>query len=161
MTREHQDAAKEAEAREREEFEAHVYRKLQERGIAARPMGGRPPEHRCGNLLGIDIVFDSLMKERNGVYIETRAWEIPHIPILFKSTLFRDSGAWLYGVGDYETFFIFGKKSLRRAILEPGRHFRRRRGPMQCGGKTGVGIVLPFEQAESLAEITIHFNKIF
>jgi len=146
--------------REQEKYESFICESLRERGIVVQPILGRPPAHRCGNLLGLDIIYDPLMGMRGGVYIETRVQEIPPLPFLFKSTLFRD-GAWLYGIGDYELFYIFGKKTLRRIILGKDKYFSGRGGLKPHETETGAGFIMPFDLADALAEKFFYISSRF
>lgn len=148
----------ETDGREREKYESFICERLHEHGIIAQPIWGRPPGHRCGNLLGIDIIYDPRMGLRGGVYIETHVMEVPPLPVLIRSTLFRDVGAWLYGIGDHELFFIFGKKALRRLISAMDKYFPLLAEAEKIQTATGKGILLPFEQAERLADRTFHFK---
>jgi hypothetical protein len=157
MFRKKKNVGVETVSSEQEKYESFICERLHERGIILQPILGRPPAHRCGNLLGLDIIYDPLMGKRGGVYIETRVQEIPPLPFLFKATLFRD-GAWLYGIGDYELFYIFGKKTLQRVILGKDKYFpgRGRLKPLET--ETGAGFIMPFEQADALAERRFYFN---
>jgi len=151
----------ESVCREQEKYESFICESLNERGIIVQQIGSRPPDRRCGNLLGLDIIYDPLMGKRGGVYIETRVQEIPPLPFLFRSTLFRDVGAWLYGIGDYELFFIFGKKTLRRIVLERDKYFPGRGGLKPHQTDKGMGFIMPFERAEMLAEKIFYFSSRF
>lgn len=152
MFRKKKNVGGETASSEQEKYESFICESLRERGIAVQPILCRPPAHRCGNLLGLDIIYDPLMGKRGGVYIETRVQDIPPLPFLFKSTLFRNSGAWLYGIGDYELFFIFGKKTLQRIILGKDKYFPGWGGLRPHQTETGAGFIMPFERAETLAE---------
>lgn len=158
MNRNDENGGNEPDRREYKTFEGYICERLLDDGIIVLQTGRRPERCECGNLLGIDIVYDPRMRQRGGIYIETHVMEAPPLPVFFRSTLFRDNDAWLYGIGDHELFFVFGKKALRRQITEIDKYFPLPAGAERRQTATSKGILLPFEQAETLAERTFRFG---
>ena len=48
------------------------------------------------------------------IYIETAEKAIPREGPYVQSGIYRDDESWLYGIGDYSKFYIFGKKCLKK-----------------------------------------------
>jgi len=158
MIRMYENDGIESDGRNQREFESFICEMLHENGIVVQPICDRPPGHRCGNLLGIDIIYDPLMEQRGGVYIETHVMEPPPLPILIRSTFFRDTDAWLYGIGDYDQFFIFGKKILQGIVSVATKYFDDLIHLERHETPTGRGILLPLDQAERLADRIFRFK---
>ena len=136
---------------DQDKYESFICERLLEDGISLQPIGNRPAERRCGNLLGLDIIYDPRMEHRGGIYIETHFMEVPPLPFLFRSTLFRDNGSWLYGIGNHKRFFIFGKKSLRRIISFMEKHLHLWKNVELLQTATSRGFVIPSDLAEMLS----------
>lgn len=141
-----------------DEYESFICERLLDDGINVQPMGCRPAGRRCGNLLGIDIIYDARMEQRGGVYIETHFMEVPPLPFLFRSTLLRDNGAWLYGIGNHKYFFIFGKKGLRRVISTMENQLHLEDNVELIRTATSRGFVIPFALAERMSLKLLQFK---
>jgi hypothetical protein len=72
------------------------------------------------NQLGLEIKFDDLLKTTGNFWIETAEKTDPSNPHWVASGIERGD-AWLYGIGNYEEFWIFGIRTLQeyRASHEP------------------------------------------
>jgi hypothetical protein len=136
----------------RAKYEDYICQRLHERGIVVQPVKHEGAGDRCNNLLGLDIVYAPNTTKREGVHIETNLKPHPPTGILLESTLFRDNGAWLYGVGDYDYFFIFGKNTLREFITTMEIHLCCMMYAKRYETERSKGIFLSFALAEELAE---------
>lgn len=143
---------------DQDKYESFICERLLDDGINVQPIGSRPVGRKCGNLLGIDIIYDARMEQRGGVYIETHFMEVPPLPFLFRSTLLRDNGAWLYGIGNHKNFFIFGKKSLRRVISAMENHFNPEDNVELIRTAASRGFVIPFAFAERVSLKMLQFK---
>ncbi len=142
-----------------QEFEAYICRALYEFGIAVQHVGDHLTYIGCDNLLGLDIVYDLNMKKNGGVYIETHTKPFPEFPFFAGSVLHRNNGAWLYGIGDYDRFYIFGKRTLSGCIKTLDKYFPDLVCVKRCQTPTSRGIFLTFDQADTMAEKTFHFDR--
>lgn len=100
------------------------------------------------NALGLEIKYDMKFATTGNFWIETQErrqaagqW--------VKSGVFRDDNSWLYGLGNYEEFFIFSKRTLR--LLAPQRPIR------DNNLQTSRGFLLSRAEAAELVEKAVIF----
>jgi len=139
-------------------FESFICGKLEERGIIVQPTGKKTIRNKCANLLGIDIIHDRMIDKRGGIYIETHTLEFAQNPIFITSTIFKNTGAWLYGIGDQNTFFIFAKRLLQKLVVALEIDFVGLDDSKPICTGSGKGLFMPFAQAADLAAKTIYFS---
>lgn len=139
-------------------FEAHICQALHECGIIVQHVNNHLPRGRCNNLLGLDIVYDTMMEKNGGIYIETHWKPFPEFPIFSQSVLYKKDGAWLYGIGNLRRFFIFGKKYLQRLISGVDARLFNPTNAERLETTISKGVLIPFDKAEELADRTFHID---
>lgn len=104
------------------------------------------------NLLGLEIKFDNCLAQTGRVWIEVLEKADPSHPEMVPAGIDRGD-AWLFGIGNYEDFWIFSVKTLRR--------YRDRAGPQairENNYHTGKGFFLPRAEADRFAERYFNFR---
>ncbi len=142
--------------REAEEYQDFVAIELYKRGIVLVNTTSKKQQNRIGeNLLGLEIKHDRKFRETSNLYIETEEKADPDNAQFWPSGIFRDDNAWLYGIGDYSTFYIFGKRTLQR--LYDHRMQQGIASVVAVSSETSKGILLPLAFADNIAERIIYF----
>ena len=90
-----------------QEYQDFVCGQLHAKGVVLQNMTSKKYQLKKENLLGLEIKFDDLIKKTNRVYIETAEKAHPRSGEYAKSGIYRDDDSWLYGIGNYEIFYIF------------------------------------------------------
>lgn len=72
------------------------------------------------NKAGIEIKNDRKFRERNppALWIEYGEKAAPRDGAYAKSGILRHDNSWLLAIGDYQTLFLFGIKTLRRILIK-------------------------------------------
>ncbi|MDP2895020.1 MAG: hypothetical protein Q8Q12_00500 [bacterium] len=135
------------------EYQDFLSRALSRRGIILQNMTSRKYQFWSENLLGLEIKFDDMMERTGRLYIETAEKAEPREGDYVPAGIYRDDECWLYGIGNYQRFFIFGKKTLQRLDhYNPDWLFHP-----QEDKPTSKGFCIPVEKAQELAERVIEF----
>lgn len=95
------------------------------------------------NKQGIEIKYQSKMREYNSLYIETEEKSNEKHESYIHSGIFRDDNSWLFLTGDFTTLFIFSIKFLKLAYAS-GKY--KITEPKNI--KTSRGFILPLADAE-------------
>lgn len=127
---------------------------LYKRGIVIQNILSRKLQLRKENLMGLEIKLDEEFHKTRRLYIEIAEKAHPDNSRYVPSGVLRDDRNWLFGIGNYEEFFIFGKKQLRRLYDEkPPWLFWPR------PTRTSKAFCIPEKQAREHAELHIVFDK--
>jgi len=122
-------------------FQDFVMEKLHEQGITIMNYGSKKYQHEKGeNLAGIEIKNDTKFTETGNLYIETEEKANPLNKNYIKSGIYRNDNTWLYIIGDFDLFFIFGKNIL--ILLHKSDKYRPVTTP------TSKGFLLPICESE-------------
>lgn len=136
------------------EYQDFICEQLHKHGIVLQNMQSKKYQYKRENLLGLEIKLDRRLSETGRIYIETHEKAKPRPGKYALSGINRDD-CWLYGIGNYEIFFIFGKKVLRR--------LKDKKPPWlywpHKDKETSRGFCIPLEKAEQIAEKVIKFNE--
>jgi hypothetical protein len=97
---------------------------------------------RGENLFGCEIKHDCQFRETQNLFLEVQEKADPANPSPVPSGLDRLDNSWLYAIGDYRTFYVFGKKMLNM--------MRGRWQEVPNKTKTARGLLLPVQEAEAL-----------
>jgi len=106
-----------------QEYQDYVAHRLLSEGLVLVNFSTKRGQMEHGeNALGLEIKYDKKFALTGNLWIETEERSTPVRPYV-ASGIFRDDNSWLYGLGNYEEFFIFSKRTLRqlaptRRILE-------------------------------------------
>ena len=88
------------------------------------------------------------------LYIETAENAQPRSGDYASAGIYRDDNSWMYGIGNYEVFYIFDKKGLQRLNkANPRWLFHPQPTP------TSQGFCIPIEKAEKIAMRIITWLK--
>ena len=130
------------------EYQDFICERLHHQGIVLQNIQSKKCQLRKENLLGLEIKFDDVMAKTNRIYIETEEKSDPTNDNYVPSGIYRDDECWLFGIGNYDIFFIFDKKMLRRLDANnPSWLFR----PQPTS--TSKGFCVPVEYAEKIAKV--------
>lgn len=136
-----------------EEYEDFIAEKLWGYGIPIIGFKSRKFQiDRGENLLGLEIKFDRKMNETGNIYIETHEKSHPDNPDYTDSGIYRNDNSWLYGIGNYDKFFIFSKKYLQRIIENSTNN-----GCYEKKTPTSRGVVILIEKARIWADLSFEF----
>lgn len=138
-------------------YQDFICRELLKEGIVIVNLQSKDEQYDVGeNLLGLEIKYDKIMKESKRIYIETKEKANSRNYEYIDSGIYRNDNSWLYGIGDYDVFYIFCKKMLQRI----------HKGEIPIDGiycpprkDTSEGFCLPLEAAEKYASKIIRFKK--
>lgn len=140
----------EAEYREKLEeswvFQDFVCERLHMEGIVLQPIQSQSKQLTGENLLGLEIKHDHRFRETGNLYIETHEKSHPANRDYVKSGILRADNSWLFGIGDYQRFFVFATSTLRLISGRKDLPWRK-----TTTTDTSRGILLPVEQAEIYA----------
>lgn len=136
------------------DFQDYVLERLHSAGIVLQPFGSKRAQQKAENMLGLEIKFDRKLSETGNLYIETHERSHPDRPELVPSGVYRNDRCWLFGIGNYSRFYVFGKRMLQRLIsraLSPG---KQGSGIRTVGNDTATskGVLLPETLAREYAE---------
>ncbi len=138
------------------EYQDFICEQLHLRGIVLQNMQSKAYQYKRENLLGLEIKFDDKIftySETGRLYIETAEKAIPREGNYAKAGIYREDESWIYGIGNYEMFYIFGKKWLQRLDkANPEWLFRPHPKP------TSKGFCIPLEKAKEFALNVIYFE---
>ena len=136
------------------EYQDFICERLHQQGIVLQNMQSKKYQYKRENLLGLEIKFDDIMNNTKRIYIETAEKAQPREGDYVPAGIYRDDESWLYGIGNYETFYIFDKKGLQRLDkANPAWLFRPEPTP------TSKGFCIPLEKAKEIAMKIILFNQ--
>ena len=96
------------------------------------------------NALGMEIKNDQKFRETGNLYIEVKEKSHPENYNYVDSGIYRTDNSWLYCIGDYNTFYIFGKNHLQQ--LHKSKKYREVKTP------TSIGFLLPLTDADNECE---------
>ncbi len=140
--------------RKSQEYQDFICVQLHSRGIVLQNMTSQRSQLKGENLFGLEIKFDNKIGQYQRVYIETAEKSHLHNSSYIASGIYRDDNAWLFGIGDYEIFYIFGKRALKRLDQHNPPWLYR---PPETG--TSRGFCIPCVQAEEMAERVFRFKE--
>ncbi len=145
----------ESQLRRGVEYQDFVCQELHTIGIVLQNMSSKKYQVKQENLLGLEIKFDDRSKDTDRLYIETAEKAKERPGAYWPSGIYRDDHCWLFGIGDYTRFFIFGKNQLQRIDkANPAWLYRPAKDK-----PTSQGFCIPIEKAEILAAMTVNFKK--
>ena len=122
-------------------FQDFIMEQLHSRGITIMNYGSKKYQHEKGeNLAGIEIKNDSKHTETGNIYIEIAEKSNPKNESYVISGIYRNDNTWLYIIGDFSEFFIFGKSILK--LLHKGGKYKEVTTP------TSKGFLLPVGEAD-------------
>lgn len=135
-------------------FQDFILEQLHAHGIVLQAYSSKSGQQKGENMLGLEIKFDRKLAETGNLYIETHERSHPDRPELVPSGVYRNDRCWLFGIGNYSRFYVFGKKMLQRLIsrsLSPG---KQGAGIRAVGNDTSTsrGVLLPEVLARDFAE---------
>lgn len=133
---------------EGEAFESHIARLLYERcGWDVQPNYTLEGQRKGENRGGVEVKFDRAFRRTGNLFIEVAEKAQPPRKSYVPSGVMRSDNAWLWVIGSYEEAFVFGKRSLRRWVLEKGWRFRQT--------ETSQGFLMPVSFARDRAEMVL------
>ena len=136
-----------------QEYQDFITEQLGRRGIMTGTFQTRKYQWEKGeNLLGLEIKHDKNIKKYNRIYIETHERARRREGDYVRSGI-NDDKNWLFGIGDYSVFFIFGKTMLKR-LRENNPNWLY--WPVK-DKETSKGFCIPIEKAREIAERVIVF----
>lgn len=144
----------EKKLRDGQEYQDYVAVQLYKRGIVIQNILSRKLQLRKENLMGLEIKFDEKFGKTRRLYIEIAEKSHPDNPEYVPSGVFREDNNWLFGIGNYEEFFVFGKKQLRRLYNENPPWLYRPQPK-----STSKAFCIPEKQAKEYAELHVVFAK--
>ena len=92
------------------QYQDFIASSLLPRGIIIQNIQSKNGQLFGENLLGLEIKFDREFERTRNLYIETAEKSHPDNPKFVPSGIYRNDNSWLYGIGNYQEFFIFTKK---------------------------------------------------
>lgn len=128
------------------EYQDFICEKLHALGIVLQNMQSQQYQLKKENLLGLEIKFDRQLEKTGNIYIEIAEKANPANPYYVASGIYRDDNSWLFGIGDYEDFFIFTKKRLKE--IDGLRKKGRIDGLREVTIPTSHGFLIPRNLAE-------------
>ncbi len=141
------------------EFQDFVMRRLHALGIVLQTIGSKSGQLKGENLLGLEIKFDRKRKETGNLYIETHEKSNAENRFWICSGILRDDNSWLYGIGDRECFWIFGKKHLRTVYQRLESNKLTIDGVRVVSNPTSKGFLIPSVLAGDWAQKTVLFSE--
>ena len=137
------------------EYQDFICMKLHARGIILQNIQSKKYQLKRENLLGMEIKFDDRFAETGNLYIETHEKSDPARPNYVPSGINRDDESWLYGMGNYNEFFIFSKRFLKS--VDAAVETRQWPGVVRKQIATSKGFLLPKEFAVKWCERHFEF----
>lgn len=130
-------------------FQDHVVeRLLRRRDIVIMLFSSRENQYRKGESLnGVEIKHDEKYRSTGNLWIEVGEKAMPRAGDFMPSGILRPDNTWLYVIGDYQTLFLFAKRTLVQ-IWESGK-FR----VIENDRKTSQGFLLPDATARKWAAL--------
>lgn len=135
------------------EYQDFIMERLHLIGTILQPYSSKAGQRRGENMYGMEIKFDRKFKTTGNLCIEVceKAKDRPgdYVP----SGICRSDNTWLYGIGDYQIFWIFAKSTLRTA--------NARRSALMLRGyetPTSKGFLIPTAFAEKCYARKVSFN---
>lgn len=107
------------------------------------------------NKQGIEIKYQSKMKEYGNLYIETSEKSREDLSEYTKSGIYRDDKCWLFLTGDYEILYIFSTRHLRFV-----HHQKRYKETEPKNIKTSKGFLLPLADADRICIKKVIVGKV-
>lgn len=96
-------------------YQDFVADRLYREGIVVIGFQSREYQYKSGeNLLGLEIKFDDKLASTGNFWIEIAEKTNPANPAWIASGIHRNDRAWLYGIGNYDEFWIFAVATLKR-----------------------------------------------
>lgn len=140
-------------------FQDFILEQLHAHGIVLQAYSSKSGQQKGENMLGLEIKFDRKLAATGSLYVETHERSHPDRPELVPSGIFRADRCWLFGIGNYDRFFVFGKRCLQRLAAAAGR--RQVAGVRQVTNDTGTsrGFLLAEALARDMAEKVFEFKE--
>ena len=133
-------------------YQDFIMQKLHGEGIVLQNIQSKKYQLKRENLLGMEIKYDMKYATTGNLYIEVSEKSDPKNEKYIPSGIFRNDDNWLFGIGNYETFYVFSKKVLQRVFLT---------GKFQEVTKTtSKAFLLPKNKAELIVEKIFEFRGI-
>ena len=104
---------------------------------------GKTEQLKGENREGVEIKFDSKMKDTGNVYIETAEKSSKNKDNYFPSGIYRQDNSKWYWIGDYAKAFVFEKVVLQKVDNNEFRHVEI---------STSKGFLIPIKKAELLCK---------
>lgn len=128
------------------EFQDFVLSTLHANGLSVVQFSSKKYQIEHGETSGgIEIKHDEMYKKTGNLYIEIAEKAHPSNKNYAYSGIYRNDNSWLYAIGDYETFFIFAKSTLKLLHRSKTHEYQRKEIP------TSKGFLLPHKDAEKFA----------
>ena len=134
---------------------------LHRQGIVLQSVSSKAQQLKRENLLGLEIKLDDLVSSTGNLYFETHEKTNAQNALWVESGILRKDKCWLYGIGNYEKFYIFSKKRLKyiyERVLD-GRSLLGAKLVSLSKAGTSKGMLLPVNQALSIAEKHFTFGE--
>ena len=131
-------------------FQDFIMEKLHREGIVLQNIQSKKYQLKKENLLGMEIKYDMKYATTGNLYIEVSEKSDPKNEKYIPSGIFRNDDNWLFGIGDYEIFYLFSKKVLQRIFI--GGSMKEIETP------TSKGFLMPKSNAEKIAEKIFFFG---
>lgn len=129
-----------------QEYQDFICKRLAEAGIVLNNLQSKKYQAEGENLLGLEIKFDRRLAETGTLYIEVAEKADPANVNWVESGPYRKDHTWLYGIGDYTEFYIFGKKMLQFFAVKYVQHHITNKT------LTSRGFLLSRDQARTFCE---------
>lgn len=127
------------------EYQDFIMEQLIKHGIIIQVYSSAKYQHEKGeSICGIEIKYDSLIKETGNLYIEVAEKSNEQISEFTPSGIFRDDNTWLYLIGDYEEAYLFSKKQLQAVMSS--QKMKDKRGIKEVKTDTSVGYLYPKDE---------------
>lgn len=116
------------------------------RGLAIVLFSSREYQLRVGeSLTGVEIKHDEKYHASGNLWIEVAEKAMPREGDFVPSGILRDDNTWLYVIGDYQTVYVFAKRSL--VLLYESKRYPA----IENNRKTSVGFLFPRSDAQRWA----------
>jgi hypothetical protein len=126
------------------EFQDFVCVYLARSGIILQNLSSTKYQYAVGeNLQGFEIKLDQRHTETGRLSIEIAEKSLASNPRWVPSGIYRDDNSWLYIQGNYDSFYIFDKKLLRR--------YHEQKKPPEAEISTMRKFYIQHEMADKLA----------
>ena len=147
-----------------EQYQAFIQEELRHHGIIIYNYTTKEEQYNIGeNKFGLEIKFDDKVftyDKKGRLYIETHEKAYIRDGEYAPSGILRRDNTWLYGVGNYNFFYIFSKPYLRRLYRSGISGFSNVswiHWPKPT--LTSKGFCIPLEKADIIAAKIINFKN--
>jgi hypothetical protein len=122
-------------------FQDFIMERMHRLGMVLQFYTSKEGQQRGETLLGLEVKHDQKIKKWGNLCIEVAEKAYPRDGDYAPSGIFRSDNSWLYGIGDYQVFYIFAKSSLRNCFA-----LRDKLGLEEYVIATSKGFKLPVEK---------------